>query len=48
MLRVVEVGLSLPDLDFLGYGEIYDMFIEKSNDSCEWNRVATQADFDKF
>lgn len=48
MLRCIEVGLTLPDLDFLEYGEATDVIIEKGNDDCEYRQIATQADFDKF
>lgn len=48
MNRAIEVGLSVSDLDFFGYGEVCDMLIEKGNDNCEWQQVATQEDFDKF
>jgi hypothetical protein len=48
MLRTVQIGLKIEDLDYLEYGEIFDMFIESGNDHCEYKQKATQADFDKF
>lgn len=48
LLRCTELGLSMADLDELDYGMVMDMFTEKSNDDYPYNRVATQADFDKF
>ena len=48
MLRAIQIGLTLPDLDRLEYGEIMDMSIERGNDDCEYRQLATQADFDKF
>jgi len=48
MLRVIQVGLDLSDLDYLEYGEVFDMFIEAGNDHCKYRQKATQADFDKF
>ena len=49
LLRRVELGLSMDDLEYLDIGLIYDMFTEKSNDSWKgWKQVATQIDFDKF
>lgn len=48
MLRCVELGLSIADLDLLTIGSVNDMFLEKSRDSMEWREQATQGDMDKF
>ena len=48
MLRVLQSGLRLDDLDNLTLGMVYDIFTESGNDSCEYKRIATQADFDAF
>lgn len=48
LLRCVQLGLSLAELDNLEYGEIQDMFIEQLNDGCEYQQKATQEDFDRF
>lgn len=48
MLRTVQIGLKIDDLDYLEYGEIFDMFIEAGNDKCDYKQKATQTDFDKF
>ena len=48
MLRCVELGLSVADLDLLTIGSVNDMFLEKSRDSMEWREQATQVDMDKF
>lgn len=48
MLRCVQIGLSISDLDRLDMGMILDMITENSNDSCEYKELATQEDFDKF
>lgn len=48
LLRAVELGLSVSDLDLLSIGLVNDMFIEKSNDDYKYKEVATQEDFDKF
>ena len=48
MLRCVELGLNIADLDLLTIGSVNDMFNEKSRDSIEWREQATQADMDKF
>ena len=48
LLRCVQLGLSMGDLDMLSIGLINDMYVESGNDECEYARVATQEDFDKF
>lgn len=48
VLRAVQLGLALEDLDGLEYGAVIDMMIEAGNDECEYNDVATQEDFDRF
>ena len=48
MLRCVELGLNIADLDLLTIGSVNDMFNEKSRDSMEWKEQASQSDFDKF
>ena len=56
VLRCIQVGLRLPDLDFLDYGTCIEILLENGrdykitenearNDSV---RVATQADYDRF
>lgn len=48
VLRAVQMGLTLADLDGLEYGAVVDMMIESGNDSCEYRQVAGQDDFDRF
>lgn len=48
LLRCAQMGLSMSDLDRLDVGMVYDMLIENGNDDAEWNKIATQEDFDKF
>lgn len=48
MLRAVQLGISVRDLDLLTVGLVNDMFIENSNDDYDYPTVATQEDFDKF
>lgn len=48
LLRCVELGVSVSDLDELDTGMIFDMYLEKSNDGVEYPELATQADFDRF
>ena len=48
LLRCLEIGLSLNDLELLTIGMVNDMFIEKSNDSYNYKEIASQDDFDNF
>lgn len=48
MLRAVQMGLRLEDLDGLEYGFVVDMMTESSNDDYEYKTIATQEDFDAF
>ena len=48
LLRCVELGISIRDLDLLTVGVVQDMFIEKENDDYEYAQVATQKEFDAF
>ena len=46
LLRCVQIGLSLSELDLLTIGVVNDMFTEKENDEYDgWSEVAGQADF---
>ena len=48
LLRCVEIGLSIRDLDYLTIGMVMDIWTEKGNDSVKYDSIATQEDFDKF
>ena len=48
LLRCLQIGLSLRDLDLLTVGMVNDIFVENMNDDYEYKDVATQEDFDKF
>ena len=48
LLRSVELGISIRDLDLVTVGMVMDMFTEQQNDSYKYPRMATQEDFDKF
>lgn len=48
LLRCVQLGISIRDLDLLTIGMVNDMFIESRNDDYDWEPVATQEDFDRF
>ena len=55
LLRCIEIGISVRDLDLLTIGMILDIWTEKGNDSVKYGsghdagiRVAGQIDFDRF
>ena len=48
LLRCVQLGLSMGDLDLLTIGLVNDMFTERENDDCNYDSLATQEDFDFF
>ena len=48
LLRAVQVGLHLADLEVLELGEVLDIATESANDNAEYKQVASQADFDRF
>lgn len=48
LLRAVQMGVSIQDMDLLTIGMIQDMYAESLNDHEDYARVATQEDFDRF
>ena len=48
LLRCVQIGLSIRDLDLLTIGMVNDMYAESSNDDYKYPEGATQEDFDRF
>ena len=48
LLRCVQLGLSIRDLDLLTIGMVNDMYAENRNDDANYATLATQDDFDKF
>ncbi len=49
LLRCVQLGLSLSDLDLVTIGMVNDMYAESRNDEFDgYAEVATQEDFDLF
>lgn len=42
------MGFSFNELEDIDLGLFYDMMTERSNDSAEYNRIATQEDMDRF
>ena len=48
LLRCLEIGVSIRDLDLLTIGLVLDMWTEKGNDSVKYQKVAGQEEFDRF
>ncbi len=48
MLRCVQLGIAIRDLELLTIGMVMEMFIESRNDDEEYDEVAGQQDFDVF
>ena len=48
LLRAVQMGLNLDDLDGLEYGVVLDMMIEAANDEYKYKEIANQDDYNRF
>lgn len=48
LLRSVQLGISVRDLELLTVGMVNDMYIEAENDKCAYNTIASQDDMDRF
>lgn len=48
MLRCAELGLSIEMLDLINMGDVYDMYIEKSNDTYEYPYKANKDDIERL
>ena len=51
LLRCVQLGISIRDLDLLTIGMVNDMYVESGNDQDaekKYSVLATQADLDRF
>ena len=48
LLRCTEIGISIYELDLLTIGMVLDMWTEKANDSVKYDKLASQAEFDRF
>ena len=48
LLRCVQLGIHVGELDLLTIGMVNDMYAESRNDDADYNEVATQEDFDNF
>ena len=48
LLRCVQLGISIRDLDLLTIGIVNDMYAESSNDGYMYPVLATQEQMDRF
>lgn len=48
LLRAIQLGLTINDLEQLDEGMVVDMFIESANDSAEYQERASQEDMNRF
>lgn len=48
LLRAVQLGVGIRDLDLLTVGLVIDMHTESANDGWDYPASATQEDFDSF
>lgn len=48
LLRCIQLGISMSDMELLSIGLINDMYAESRNDECKYAEVATQEDMDQF
>ena len=48
LLRSVQLGLSMKDLEEVTVGLVLDMFVEMSNDHQKYDEIATQEDMNNF
>ncbi|SFS06045.1 hypothetical protein [Anaeromicropila populeti] len=48
LLRCVQLGLSMQELELLTIGLIHDMYAESRNDDSKYAALATQEDMDRF
>ena len=48
LLRCVQLGISMGEMELLSIGLINDMYAESRNDECKYAEMATQEDMDRF
>lgn len=48
LLRCVQLGISIRDLDLPSIGLVNDMYAESGNDSYNYPQLASQEDFDRW
>jgi len=48
MLRAIQIGLSIADLEELDIGFVFDLMIESENDNYKYPYKAEQSDIDSL
>ncbi len=48
LLRCVQLGISMADMELLSIGLVNDMFVESRNNECRYAEIGTQEDMDRF
>lgn len=48
LLRCVQCGISISDLEYISMGMVNDMYTELKNDEYKYPVIATQADIDRL
>ena len=48
LLRCVQLGLHISELDLLSIGMVNDMYAESGNDDYKWTVLADQQAMDQF
>lgn len=48
LLRYIEIGINISELDLLTIGIVLDIWTEKSNDGAKYSKAAGQAEFYRF
>jgi len=48
LLRCVEIGINISELDLLTIGMVLDIWTEKANVGVKYSKVAGQAEFGKL
>lgn len=48
LLRCVQLGISMADMELLSIGLINDMYSESRNDEWKYCQIATQEDMDRW
>lgn len=48
ILRACQLGISMDALEMITFGMLIDILTENSNDSYEYDELATQEDVDNF
>ena len=48
VIRALQLGIPITELDYFTVGDIYDLLTESGNDREEWAKKATQEDINNF